>query len=86
MKTVYLREKKSGNFEVSNRKEATHTFKTKKDLVEFFDGKYDKKEHNGEMVSVRVSQPMTRGNIIKASYRLSQTYYRSGLEFYNSLK
>lgn len=86
MKTIYLRQKSSNNFEVSTRKEATHTFKTKKELVEFFDGAFEKREYNGSMVNFRVKHPMTHGRIIKETYRLSQTYYSSGLDFYNSLK
>lgn len=43
MKTIYLRQKKSGNFEFSNKKEATISFKTKKDFREWFESlRYDK--------------------------------------------
>ena len=90
MKTIYLRQKSSGNFEVSNRQQATHVFKSKKDLVSFFDGEYKNSdvinEFTGKPLRQRISNPKTSGKIIKASYRLSQTYYKSGLEFYQSLK
>ena len=36
MKTLNLREKKSGNFEITTKENATHTFKTKKSLVNFY--------------------------------------------------
>lgn len=90
MKTVYLRQKRSGNFEVSNRKEATHKFNTKKELVNFFDGEYVNSdtinERTGKPLRKRIADPKTTGKIIKATYRLSQTYFRSGMEFYNSIK
>lgn len=58
MKTIYLREKRSGNFELTgNRNEATHKFNKVSDVKDFF-------ERNAR-------------RIIKASYRLSQTYYDS---------
>jgi len=41
MKTIYLREKRSGNYEFSNRKKATLKFTTKKALREFWENKID---------------------------------------------
>lgn len=90
MKTIYLRQKNSGNFEVSNKQEATHSFKTKKELISFFDGEYTDSETinelTGKPLRKRISHPKTSGKIIKATYSQSQTYFSSGLDFYKSLK
>lgn len=87
--TIYLREKKSGNFEVSTKTEATHKFKSKKSLKTFFDGETELKviNDNGKKVlrKVRVSSPETNGKIIKNTYSRSQTYYESGEDFLKSL-
>ena len=40
MKTIYLREKKSGNFEFSNKENATLAFKTQKSFKEFYKSRY----------------------------------------------
>lgn len=61
MKTIYLREKKSGNFEFSNRKQANLKFSTKKEFKKWFD-----EQHR-----------YYSGRIIKATYSRSQTYYVS---------
>ena len=58
MKTIYLREKRSGNFEITTKENATHSFNTKKHLVEFY----------SQLGSKR---------IVKATYRLAQTYFSS---------
>jgi hypothetical protein len=58
MNTIYLRQKRSGNYELSNRKNHTHKFTTWKALKEFFDTIYF-------------------GRIIKAEYRLTQTYFNT---------
>lgn len=58
MKTIYLRQKRSGNYELSNRKNHTSKFTTWKSLKEFFDTIYF-------------------GRIIKAEYRLTQTYFNT---------
>lgn len=39
MKTIYIRTKKSGNFEFSNKEEADLKFRTKKDLFDWFKNK-----------------------------------------------
>jgi len=59
MKTIYLREKRSGNFELSNRKDHTHKFTTKRAAKEFFD---------------HINQNTSR-QIVKATYSQSQTYF-----------
>lgn len=58
MRTIYIKEKRTGNFEFSTKKEATHTFKTKKEFEKYFYQMYS------------FGRAM-----IKATYRLSQTYY-----------
>jgi len=58
MKTIYLRQKRSGNFELSTRENHTHKFTTWKALHAWFNDLY-------------------RGRVIKAQYRLSQTYFNS---------
>ena len=61
MKTIYLRQKRSGNYEFSTKLNATHSFKTQKAFKEWY---------NNE-------RPSRYGkcSIIKATYRLSQTYF-----------
>ena len=62
MKTIYLREKKSGNFEIVtgkfNQAEHTHKFKTWTALQDFYQKLYGSK-------------------IIKAEYGRSTTYFNS---------
>jgi len=58
MKTIYLRQKRSGNYELSNRKNHTSKFTTWKALSAWYNDLY-------------------YGRIIKAEYRLTQTYFNS---------
>lgn len=67
MKTIYLRELKSGNFEISNKKEGTVKFKTQKEIRAFFGTLWSRK-------------------VIKARYRLSQTYFAGPEEFITFIK
>lgn len=66
MKTIYLKELRSGNFEISNKKEATHKFPTQKAFREFYNPKF---------LSGTGHYQKTFRALIKASYRLSQTYF-----------
>ena len=66
MKTIYLKELRSGNFEISNKKEATHKFATQKAFKEFYRPSF--RRGSGRFQK-------TFGALIKASYRLSQTYF-----------
>ena len=68
MRTVYFRQKKSGNFELSNKNEYTIKFNTIIKMSNWFNNSY--------------SYPDTRFNkgyraVIKSTYRLSQTYCRN---------
>ena len=77
MKIIYLRQKKSGNFEITeDSKKATHKFKTQKSFREWYEGEYDRKGQ----ISCRT------GKIIKATYRLSQTYFYSAQEVIDHCK
>ena len=71
MKTIYLRRKASGNYEIvtgkPNQKEHTHKFRTWKALQEFYRDMYSRK-------------------VIKAEYRLSNTYFQSFAELKNFIK
>jgi hypothetical protein len=58
MKAIYLRQKRSGNFELSTRENHTHKFTTWKALHAWFNDLYNSR-------------------VIKAEYRLSQTYFNS---------
>lgn len=76
MKTVYFRELKSGNFELSTKKDSTVRFNTKIGLFEFF-----------KMISERRSKVWNRRKfepcrIIKARYSKTQTYFNSAEELY----
>ena len=72
MNTVYLREKRSGNYEIVtgkyNQKEYTHKFKTWKSLESFFN-------------SLHYSS-----KVIKAEYSRSTTYFSSFNELKQSIK
>ncbi len=68
MKTIYLREKRSGNFELCSRKEHTHKFRTWKDLQEWYNNLY------------------WTSRVIKATYRLSQTYFNEFEELKSFIK
>ena len=75
MKMIYLRKKRSGNFEFSNQKDSNHKFKTKKDLKIFW---YKNLVCNS-----------WRGNpsrMIKTTYRLSQVYFSSFNHFWTEIK
>ena len=62
MKPIYLRQKESGNFELSNRENHTHKFTTWKALNAWFNDSVN---------------DLYGGRVIKAEYRLSQTYFNS---------
>jgi len=62
MKPIYLRQKRSGNFELSTRENHTHKFTTWKALRAWYDDLYFGRRTN---------------RVIKAQYRLSQTYFNS---------
>ena len=76
MKTIYLREKQSGNFELTTRQEATHRFSTKNELKEWFSNIYKSTE--------KASRKL-RGKVIKATYRQAQTYFYSADEIIHQL-
>lgn len=71
MKTIYLRQKRSGNFEFSDKRESTHKFNSKKALLEFWN-----KNMNGYFAK----------KVIKATYSRSQTYFDNFNEFWNNIK
>jgi hypothetical protein len=71
MKTIYIKELRSGNFEISNKKEATHSFKTQKAFREFYKPTF----YSG---AGRFQK--TFGALIKASYKMSQTYFTTADE------
>ncbi len=62
MKTIYLRQKRSGNYELSNRKNHTSKFTTWKALSAWYNDLYYGRR---------------TGRIIKAEYRLNQTYFNT---------
>ncbi len=63
---IYLREKKSGNFEFTTKDNATHTFSSIDELKEWYDSR-----------TKAFNQPSARwnGKLIKATYKQSQTYF-----------
>ncbi len=71
MRTIYLRRKASGNYEIvtgkPNQKEHTHKFRTWKALEGFYWDLYGRK-------------------VIKAEYRLSNTCFQSFAELKNFIK
>jgi len=71
MKTIYLREKRTGNFEITVKGNSTHKFSTKKSFVEFF--KNDLRTNGGS-------------RLIKATYSRSQTYFCTSDEVFQSIK
>lgn len=71
MRTIYLKEKKSGNFEITDKNKATVKFNRKSDLQEFWD---------------RISKRRFGGKIIKAKYQMSNSYFYCFDELYNSVK
>jgi hypothetical protein len=78
MKTIYFKRLKSGNYESCSRSEATEKIHTKKELKLFWDR--IQREITNVWDSFR--QTYKRAAIIKARYRLSQTYYSSFEELY----
>ena len=91
MKTIYLREKKSGNYEFSNRENHTHKFKTQKEFREWYhkEGIYDRKNYESYAEYSKAYDSLKnsakRGLLIKATYRMSQTYFYSN-EFKDVIK
>jgi len=71
MKTIYLKQKRSGNFELTNKKNSTHKFNTKKNALSFW---------NENMKGYSAKK------IIKATYRKSQTYFSTVEELLNFIK
>lgn len=82
MKTIYLRKLKSGNYELSNKKDATEKFNTKKALKEFFESLKNKTTN----VWDRHYQEFKPCRIVKAKYSQTQTYFESFTELYNYIK
>ncbi len=78
MRTIYLRQKKSGNYEIADRKTATVKFTTKKALQEFWQNTIE-----NQPSYLRYKD---RKKIVKQTYRLSQTYYNSFADFYKTVK
>ena len=71
MKTIYLRQKRSGNYELSNRKNHTSKFTTWKSLSAWYNDLYYGRR---------------TGRIIKAEYRLTQTYFNTFEELKTFIK
>ncbi len=71
MKTIYLKELRSGNFEISNKEEASHKFATQKAFKEFYRPSFG--SGSGRFQK-------TFRALIKASYRMSQTYFMNADE------
>lgn len=78
MKTIYLREKKSGNFEFSTKENATLRFNTKKAFKEWF-------ESHPKHQSRCFSKTTHYGYIVKATYSQSQTYFYTFTEIEKKL-
>jgi len=76
MKIIYLREKRSGNFEFSNRENHTHKFNTWTGLEAW----YNQDRKLDSLYSGRT------GQVIKAEYRKSQTYFDSFAELKTFIK
>jgi len=76
MKTIYLREKKSGNFELSNKLEATHKFKTQKEFKEWYKPEYWSRRYGQKHYKA----------IVKATYSQSQTYFSNADEVLTFIK
>ena len=79
MKTIYLREKKSGNFEFSYKEEATHKFRTQKAFKEFYNN--SRRYYSG---SGRFQKYF--GYIVKATYSQAQTYFNTPEEVLEYIK
>jgi hypothetical protein len=77
MKTIYLRLKKSGNFEFSTKKEATHKFKSLKEFRLWFENKRE---------NYNQTSAMWFGKLIKATYSQVQTYFNNFEEVAKYLK
>ena len=80
MKTIYLKEKRSGNYEVSNRSNATHTFSNKKEFIGWYDGEA-KEFGKVKTCTNKAPRKSYSGQIIKATYSRSQLYYFGSNEF-----
>jgi hypothetical protein len=65
MRIVYFRQKKSGNFELSNKKDHTVKFNSVTKLKNWFNNSYTYPDN---------CLNKGHGKVIKANYRLSQTY------------
>jgi hypothetical protein len=61
MKTIYLKQKRSGNFELTTPENSTNELNTPEEVISFFRTMYGKK-------------------VIKATYRLAQTYFSGPAE------
>ena len=83
MKTIYVKRKKSGNYEFSNREEATLKFRTQKSFKDWFHNVMRK-----ESTSTwdRIHRKFKGAQLIKASYSQSQTYFFSADEALDYLK
>jgi len=71
MKTIYLKRLKSGNYRVTDRKDYTRKASTKRELLSLWDLIYTGRPS----IYDHKSRVFRQAAIIKAVYRLSQTYY-----------
>ena len=82
MKTIYLRKMKSGNYELSDRGNHTHKFNTKKGAKAFWDMVSGENSNTYDHFSRRLKA----SQIVKSTYRISQTYFNSFTQFYTAIR
>lgn len=79
MKTIYLNKKRSGNYEISNRANATIKFNTIKSLNNWFDNTLLKEKTNQWD---KINYCYKNARVVKATYSQTQTYFNSAKELY----
>lgn len=73
---------KSGNYELSQRGQHTHKFNAKKGAQAFWDAMSAESSSTFDYHSRRF-KPC---RVVKATYRMSQTYFNSFVEFYTAIR
>jgi len=82
MKTIYFKQLKSGNYRICLKSEATEKVSSKRELQNF----WNRIQNETTNVYDRFTTTCKKARVIKARYRLSQTYYNIFEELYKAVK
>lgn len=77
MKTIYLKKKRSGNYEISNRKDFTVKFNKVNEFTTWFNNSL---RNEKTTTWCKANRSFKKAQVIKSYYSQSQTYFNSAKE------